>query len=163
MTDRSITPKPEPEVAADKTAELPAWLLPDKGSSEHAIALNPTATGLDYGWYAEAEPYHHYVEGAETESRDKCTRSLVVRACGMRENPYDDGPWIADCGDMSGREHRANARLIAAAPALFKYVQRKAIEGDPEARIIVDMAVVGEIVEPSTLQEFLDKHKSKRE
>ena len=74
----------------------------------------------------------------------------------MTDQPHTPGPWdyneqnpsrvtapsgatvAAVYGGMVGdSEQLANARLIAAAPAMHEYVSRKAEEGDVEAQAII--------------------------
>jgi hypothetical protein len=49
-------------------------------------------------------------------------------------------PWLEEAWsyDDADAETRANARLIAAAPTMAGYIQRKADEGDAEAAAIME-------------------------
>ena len=41
-------------------------------------------------------------------------------------------------GYMAGKETEANARLIAAAPTMYSYIETKALNGDDEAKQILE-------------------------
>ena len=75
----------------------------------------------------------------------------------MTKIPHTEGPWTCETktsptrivspkgdtvaavygGFAGGREQLANARLIASATTLLKYVEKRAAEGDQEAKDLV--------------------------
>lgn len=58
---------------------------------------------------------------------------LVV--CGGKHPHFQH--WIANCGSALSDERKANAKLIAAAPTMYGYIEGQAARGDKDAATIL--------------------------
>lgn len=77
-----------------------------------------------------------YGPNPKAKHPEEFSRGLVIR----QKGEFPHGEWVADVGSPNCPCRKANARLIAAAPALLRYVAIAAIRDKKAAELLLEIA-----------------------